>query len=586
MLDLAGTILQAEREYAGTGGMVAWVPPRQLAERLALGRGEKPEDIHLTLAFVPDAAQYIGGMAAAMERVSLAFGPLPGEISGVGRFSIDDGDAVVALADVPGLSRLREALVWELTEHGVPWAQDHGFTAHMTLAYIPVTQKHMPIERLERTPITIGSLTLFGPDGRVGELALGGMIGARAASDDNRAGPFEDDRLDAEKRLAASVEKALQRIFKRLIAKLRTEARQKQITDIPDDELFWGVAADDFNKAVPLTDLTAVLGQGVAQAGRLGLGVDFVLANQGVLDYAQRYQDSWWGGLAATTRDDLRFAITDHIQSGEAMPDLISRLEPTFGRARAELIASTEVTRLFAEGNRQGYAAAGIETVEWRTVRDALVDDDCDALDEKRWPLGEEDEVPPLHPRCRCWIAPITSADTALLNRAEEASIELGSRTEEIEQTFDSLPTEMQEVLGNISRITDVPEADIVGELGKAAGYYRSETRTIFLSPEAADPVGNSVHELSHVLATSNPNHLAVQTVRSRWEELIRQGPVGVGRGGAVSEYATTSFDEYFSETLRSYFTRPSLLEWADKGLLRSLRDIWPGFEDVVHKAR
>ena len=99
--------------------------------------GEAVEDLHLTLCFFPDFTVLdVRAVAEAMERVSVAFGPLQGEVSGVGRFSIPDGDAVVALVDVPDLGMLREALVWELRQRDVEPANDHGFTAHITLAYL------------------------------------------------------------------------------------------------------------------------------------------------------------------------------------------------------------------------------------------------------------------------------------------------------------------------------------------------------------------------------------------------------------------------------------------------------------------
>jgi 2'-5' RNA ligase len=162
--------------------MVAWVPPRSVREQLAIAGGEEPDELQMTLCFFSDfAALDVAGVAGAMGLVSTVFGPLSGQVSGLGRFSIPDGDALVALIDVSGLGLLREALVWEFRERGIAYADDHGFTPHITLAYLKPGQRRAPLERLEPLPVTVTTLTLSGPDGVVGELLLGGAKEAEAS---------------------------------------------------------------------------------------------------------------------------------------------------------------------------------------------------------------------------------------------------------------------------------------------------------------------------------------------------------------------------------------------------------------------
>ena len=57
-----------------------------------------------------------------------------------------------------------------------------------------------------------------------------------------------------------------------------------------------------------------------------------------------------------------------------------------FGERRAELIASTEVTRAYAEGNVAGWRASGMAD-------------------------REPEQKPPYHPGCRCWLVLQMNAD-------------------------------------------------------------------------------------------------------------------------------------------------------------------------------
>lgn len=232
------------------------------------------------------------------------------------------------------------------------------------------------------------------------------------AAEPARAGPFEDERLVAERNLTDVVEKALKRTFARIKKKLREEAG-RPLLELPweisskelkpgmfDDTAFWGLGKEELMKETS-GQVDALLRAGASQAERLGLAVNFELVNQEVLGFAGKYSDTWWAQLQKTNRKALRAAIQTNISQGAPLKSLIKSLEPTFGRARAEMIASTEVTRLYAEGNRMAYASTGlIKQVEWRTVGDERMCSTCGGLEGKRWPLGKEGTVPPAHVSC------------------------------------------------------------------------------------------------------------------------------------------------------------------------------------------
>ena len=158
--------------------------------------------------------------------------------------------------------------------------------------------------------------------------------------------------------------------------------------------------------------------EGALQAEQLGLAINLDLVNQEVLDFAGQYTNEWWERTSFTTQNALRSAITDNIATGAPLRVLERNLEPLFGRARARVIAATETTRMYAEGNRRAYKSAGIQRVEFQTVRDARVDPLCDALQGWQLDIDDKSNFPPIHPRCRCWIAPVT-AKGEVLTRAE-----------------------------------------------------------------------------------------------------------------------------------------------------------------------
>ena len=215
-------------------------------------------------------------------------------------------------------------------------------------------------------------------------------------------GPFEDERAKDERGFLRAIRKGLEAVGKNVEKKLKQErVGQKDIPNVPDDFAFWNKQGEVFLEEVG-TWPTDLLRKGAGQASKLGLAVSFDLVNQQVLDLAGEYSNAWWAGLQNTTQKGLRRAIQNNIATGQGHRALVKEIEPLFGKARAEAIASTETTRLYAEGNRAAYADAGVEMVEWQTVMDSLVDPLCEELDGQQWPIGQEEFVPPRHVRCRC----------------------------------------------------------------------------------------------------------------------------------------------------------------------------------------
>lgn len=124
------------------GAMISIMLTPRTAEKLAVIGGEPPERLHITLAYLGKAADLPRGAEAKIASILLALGEeqprLYAKLTGYGRFTNTnpDEDAAIALVDCVGLSELRYELLDRLEAAGIPFSKEHGFTPHVTVAYI------------------------------------------------------------------------------------------------------------------------------------------------------------------------------------------------------------------------------------------------------------------------------------------------------------------------------------------------------------------------------------------------------------------------------------------------------------------
>lgn len=146
-----------------------------------------------------------------------------------------------------------------------------------------------------------------------------------------------------------------------------------------------------------------------AMLSNTSIGVDWSLINQRAADWARQYTFNLVTGINGRTRPIIRQAVSDFFERGLTMRNLTERLSREYGVVRAEIIASTEVTRAAAEGERvfvDELRKAGAELVPvWQTNNDEIVEQCpiCYPRQDKKQGDGWT-EFPPAHPRCRCWI--------------------------------------------------------------------------------------------------------------------------------------------------------------------------------------
>jgi 2'-5' RNA ligase len=155
--DDVAEVTQAQAAVSKGHGMIALRVPLDVARAIALDGGEPPEDLHVTLAFYPRAADM--GAAEVQRIMGAALGkancsaPIQGVLNGVLRFSgVDGRDCVCYAVDSAALSTFRQELVNMLAANGVPPAMDHGFTPHVTVLKIDAVED-MPAQRCPVTPI-------------------------------------------------------------------------------------------------------------------------------------------------------------------------------------------------------------------------------------------------------------------------------------------------------------------------------------------------------------------------------------------------------------------------------------------------
>lgn len=160
---------------------------------------------------------------------------------------------------------------------------------------------------------------------------------------------------------------------------------------------------------------------GVAQAETIlgvrkaTININWDLVNQAVIDWVLgEYSETLVRDMLGSREEFIRSSIVEWIENGEPLNVLTEQLARSFfSRDRAEMVAATEVTRAYAEGNRAAWREAGIiESMEWRTAVDERVCPICGPLHGKTVSVDgdfEDDQFPPAHPRCRCWIVPVVT---------------------------------------------------------------------------------------------------------------------------------------------------------------------------------
>lgn len=214
---------------------------------------------------------------------------------------------------------------------------------------------------------------------------------------------------------------------------MKTAARRKTVDDWLSgwfDMTHWNTEL--VTRTGPLVRRTLITG-GIRSMRRLVADREFDAMSPEVQQALAHHRNSPLATMPNdTTVKRLRKTLADGIAAGEGAADLRRRIEETFdsiSRYGAERIARTESIWAWNEGAVQGYRQSTVvEKMTWISSNDDRSCDFCPTMDGKVIGVNENffnqgdnlnvgDSVlrfdyepighPPLHPQCRCAIAPI-----------------------------------------------------------------------------------------------------------------------------------------------------------------------------------
>jgi len=142
-----------------SGCMLALYPPPSLAGDLAVPGGLPAAEMHVTVAYLGDAADVDLTKFTAAAETLLDRAPVRGAVSGHARFTGGASDVIVALIDSAGLEDLRGAARTALAGAGIEIPREHGYTPHLTLRYQDADDPD-PLWRLPARPVTFTHLAV------------------------------------------------------------------------------------------------------------------------------------------------------------------------------------------------------------------------------------------------------------------------------------------------------------------------------------------------------------------------------------------------------------------------------------------
>ena len=209
--------------------------------------------------------------------------------------------------------------------------------------------------------------------------------------------------------------------------------------DLVNDKKMWDAFEKDyvqlmlptFEKAMEEAVLLAIADLPFA------IGAEWELVNAAAAKWARKYTYDLISGINDTTKQQLQAGINNWIEAGETFPDLVARVQKIYASpVRAEMIAATEITRVFAEANTRAWKESGVvRGRRWTTANDERVCPICaplgglEVIEEVSQPTSPEEQMErgviatlgdpakhpttgigyeiPAHPGCRCWWTPI-----------------------------------------------------------------------------------------------------------------------------------------------------------------------------------
>jgi len=220
--------------------------------------------------------------------------------------------------------------------------------------------------------------------------------------------PGHDEKMEWQEKLQSLILKRLKRQLKQI-----EQGLQEQYKAININGVFVDDQGDEFAEFIKLYLAGLISGIGLTEA-EIGIYLADGTVNARALEVARTYVTDWLEQLDETSQEAVRNAVEAFVREpGTTVGDMIDMLSDTFGDMRAQRIAVTETTRVYAEADnlyalelRNQYPEMSV-TKTWWTNNDDRVCPICGplhgrtvAMDE---PFDPDIDNPPAHVNCRCW---------------------------------------------------------------------------------------------------------------------------------------------------------------------------------------
>lgn len=188
---------------------------------------------------------------------------------------------------------------------------------------------------------------------------------------------------------------------------------------LPPDPMFWEnearILADIMRPWIEKSTLKGIEeGRILLGDASLGITIDWDLVNDYARAWAIAHTATVVAQITETSMTAFVNAFPDWVASGEHLNVLIAELAKHYEPWRAEMIAVTETTRAFTQGNHVYWGATGVvDGTQWMTGEDELVCPLCLPLDGTKADIGQPypdgSEGPPRHVKCRCYERPVVN---------------------------------------------------------------------------------------------------------------------------------------------------------------------------------
>lgn len=418
--------LRLEKAAGRDGVIVAlWVPKEHAEALVRLAEGipnvEPAADLHITLAYlgkISEIGQQREVITLALEQLTRRILPFSGVVNGVIRFMIDEGSGTHALCaafDCPTLPALRHEMVDLLRRLNVPVLENHGFTPHITLAYVPADIPTPNLDLAQVGVIAFNQLTLaWGDDRLVYPFDFPTYFPMTKASAQRTARALQRIRAG----LVPRMEKAIDQVFDDLANRVATRAQEEgkaiEQKKLGVADLLLKTDEDAFRAMFRTWSANICEASWETWNTQVRVDIAFEQSDPAVVA-AMRQSGSRVKDIMDYTRDAIRSVLELGASEGWTIDQLVNGVGENAGlkdvvaesyQGRARTIARTELATAQAVATAKRFDVVGVTKVTIYDGGGEDSDDICNQLNGSVQTLAWYEANPLQHPNCVRAAAP------------------------------------------------------------------------------------------------------------------------------------------------------------------------------------